>query len=135
MNAKDALSIRFVGTACSECAWAHDAIQSTGAFDSDSTKSVTPVRHYSDIAERLAPTRQACHHSGSIEKRLRLVTQKALLGNAGRHRNQDTIPFQNPSVAHEFHAPRQENAEKHGSSWNSCTGKTCSRSKRCLQVW
>lgn len=56
VNLKDALSIRFVDTACSECSWAHDAIQGTGAFDSDDEKFVTPVCHYSNIAERLAPT-------------------------------------------------------------------------------
>lgn len=55
LNLKDALSIGFIDTACSECAWAHDKIQNTGAFDSDLNLVVTPVCNYSDIAERLAP--------------------------------------------------------------------------------
>jgi len=56
LNLKDALSIKFIDTACSECAWAHDKIQSTGAYDLDPDRVVTPVCNYSDIAKRLTPT-------------------------------------------------------------------------------
>ncbi|MCY4138124.1 MAG: hypothetical protein OXF56_07665 [Rhodobacteraceae bacterium] len=60
VNLEDALSVRFEDTACSECAWAHDKIQGTGAFDRDPTRVVTPVCHYSDIAKRLAPAASHC---------------------------------------------------------------------------